>query len=87
MEVAEYQYRSTATASERNLSWILKVCAERFDRDFSLRGGFTKLREEGSIAVDSDDWNVGCSHSERVASATAREVGNHTQLRRVPDSR
>jgi len=87
MEVAEYQDRSTATASERYLSWILKVCAERFDRDFSLRGGFTKLSEEGSIAVDSNHRNAGCSRSEGVASATAREVGNHTQPRRGADSR
>ncbi len=87
MEVAKYQDCSTTPALERNLGRILEVCAERFDRDLSLRSGFAKLREEALIAVDSDDRNAGCSRSERVASATAREVGNHTQSGRGADSR
>ena len=87
VEKAEYQNHPTAMTSERNLSWILKVCAERFDREFSLHGGFAKLREGGSIAVDSNGRDAGCSRGERVASATAREVDEHAQLGCSPDSR
>jgi hypothetical protein len=85
MEVAEYQNGSTTLTSERNLGRILKVCAERFDRKFPLRGGSAKFCEGGSIAVDSNDRNAGCSRGERVAPAAAREVGDHAQLGRGPD--
>jgi len=85
MEVAEYQNGSTTLTSERNLGRILKVRAERFDREFPLRGGFAKFCEGGSIAVDSNDRNAGCSRGERVAPAAAREVGDYAQLGRGPD--
>ncbi len=87
MEIAEDQSCSTTVVSERNLGRVFVVCAERFDCDRSLRGGFTKFPEEGSIAVDSNDRNAGCSRSQGVASATARKVGHHTQPRRGADSR
>ncbi len=87
VEEAEYQNRPTTPTSERNLGRILKVCAERFDREFALRGGFAKFREERSTAVDSNHRNAGCSHGECVASATAGEVDDHAQLGRGPDSR
>ena len=87
MEESEYQNRCTTVTSERNLSWVLKVCAERFDRELSLRSDFAKFREERSIAVDPNDWNAGCSRGECMAPATAREVGDHAQLGRGLNSR
>ena len=65
--------------SEWNLRRILKVCEERFDREFPLCGGFAKFREGRSIAVDSNDRNTRRSRGERVASETAREVDDHAQ--------
>jgi hypothetical protein len=73
--------------SKRNLGRILKICEERFDCECWLRGGFAKFCEEGSIAVDSDDRNVGCCRGERVASAAAGEVDDHAQLGRGLNSR
>ena len=87
MEVAEYQNGSATMTSKRNLSRILKVCAERFDCKLPLRGGFAKFREERSIAVDSNDRDAGCCRGERVTSSTASEVGNHAQLGRGLNSR
>jgi hypothetical protein len=87
MEVAEYQYHPTTPTSERNLSWILNVCVDCFDREFPLCGGFAKCREGRSVAVDSNDRNAGCSRGERVAPATAREVDDCAQLGRGPNSR
>jgi hypothetical protein len=73
--------------SKWNLGRILKVCEERFHREFSLCGGFAKFREGRSIAIDSNDRNSGCGRGERVASATAREVDDHAQPGRGPNSR
>ena len=87
VEEAEYQNHPTTLTSERNLDWILKVCEERFDCQLALRGGFAKLREERSTAVDSNHSNASCSHGESVASATAGEVDDHAQLGRGPDWR
>jgi hypothetical protein len=86
MEEAKYQNGSTTPTSERNLSRILNVCVGCFDREFPPRGGFAEFREVRSIAVDPDDRNAGCSRSERVAPATAREVDDRPQLGRGPNS-
>jgi hypothetical protein len=80
MEEAEDQNGPTALASERNLSRILNVGAECFDRERVLRGGFAKLREKGSIAVDPEDRDAGCGRCERVASAAAREVDDRAEF-------
>jgi hypothetical protein len=85
MQVAKHQNDSTTITSKRNLNRILEVCEECFESERWLRG-FAKFCEEASIAVDSDDWNSGFGRGERVASATAGEVGGCAQLRRGPDS-
>jgi hypothetical protein len=87
MEEAEYQNGSTTATLERNLSWILNVCVDCFDRELPLRGGFAKFREGRSIAVDSDDQNVGCCRGECVASAAAGEIDDRAQLGRDLNSR
>ena len=87
MQVAEYQNGPTTLTSERNLVRILEVCVDCFDREFPLRGGFAKCREGRSVAVDANDRNAGCSRGERVTPAAAREVGDHAQLGRGPNSR
>ena len=79
MQVAEYQNDSTAVTSKRDFSRILEVCSDRFHREFPLLGGFAEFREEYSIAVDPDEWNAGFRRGECLASATAREVGDHAQ--------
>ena len=73
--------------SKWNLDRILKVREERFDREFPPSGGFAKLREGRSIAVDSNDRNTRRSRGERVASETAREVDDHAQAGRDLNSR
>ena len=87
MEVAEYQNGSTTMTSKRNLGRILKVCEERFDCERCCAAASRSSARKRSIAVDSDDRNAGCCRGERVASATAGEVGNHAQLGRGPNSR
>jgi hypothetical protein len=85
MQEAKYQNRPTTPTSKWDLSWILNVCVEGFDREVSPCGGFAKLLEERSVAVDSNDRNAGCSGGERVASAPARDVEDHAQLGRGPN--
>jgi hypothetical protein len=87
MQVTEHQNHPTTPTSEWNLSWILNVCVDCFNREFPLRCGFAKCPEGRSIAVDSNDRNAGCSRGERVTPATAREVDDCPQLGRGPDSR
>jgi len=69
-----------------NPRWEAPIVNARL-RERWLRGGFAKLLEERSIAVDSNDRNAGCSRGERVASATAGEVDDHPELGRGLDLR
>jgi len=79
MQVAKHQNRTTAVTSQRNLGWILEVCADRFDRQCSLRGGAAKRVERRAVAVDSDHPDAGFGRSDRVSAQAAGEIDHRAE--------